>query len=330
MISVPEIPYKISPSEEALACLRRMTKIFLDLKEINQRNANIVDDLRKLRLGLNKLTSRKTVESSDLAPDPSSGIDSVGVICQGFRGPSNHQWDQTMLRNFKLQMQSQAVHVSDLSILTKPTSRKTVASSDLDPDPSSGLDYGGVIDQGLRGPSNHQRYQTMLRNFKLQMQPQAVPVSDFYILTNPTSRKIVASSDLSPDTSAGLNSGGVISQGFHGSFLLNSSCRYFEKVDIGQKMSSQIWIRMAGYRNYITYAGQKLNNKLRMAGYRKYISYRYIFISSFVSLTKYAGQNLKILVWLRMAGEFISTSLYVYYFSSELWLRMAGYQNYFC
>ena len=37
----------------------------------------------------------------------------------------------------------------------------------------------------------HNQNQTMLQKFKLQLQPQAVPVSDFSILTNPTSRKIV-------------------------------------------------------------------------------------------------------------------------------------------
>ena len=114
------------------------------------------------------------------------------------------------------------------------------------------------------------------------MQPQAVPVSDFSILTNPTSRKIVASSDLAPDPSASIDSGGVIAQGLCGPFLLNSSCHDFETVDKGRKMSSQLWVRMAGYQNYITYAGRKLNNELRMAGYRKYISYRYVFMSSFV------------------------------------------------
>ena len=112
-----------------------------------------------------------------------------------------------MLRSFKLRMQPQAVPVYDFSILTKPTSRKTVVSSDLAPHPLSGLDSGGVIAQGFRGPSNHQQDQTILRNFKLQMQPQAVPVSDFSILTKPTSRKTVASSDLATDLSAGLNSG---------------------------------------------------------------------------------------------------------------------------
>ena len=87
-MSGPELPHKTSSSEEALACLRRIT-----------------DDLRELRLVLNKPTSKKTVASSDLDPDTSSGINSGGVIIQGFCGPSNHQRDQIMLRNFKLQIQ---------------------------------------------------------------------------------------------------------------------------------------------------------------------------------------------------------------------------------
>ena len=94
-------------------------------------------------------------------------------------------------------------------------------------------------------------------------------------------------------------------------------------------MSSQLGVRIAGYRNYITYAGRKLNNKLCMAGYRKYVSYRYVFISSFVSLTKYEGQNMNTLMWLRMAGEFVSMYLLGYALSSQLWLRMAVYRNYF-
>ena len=163
----------------------------------------------------------------------------------------------------------------------------------------------------------------MIWNFKFQIQPQAVPVSGLSILTKPKSRKTVASSDLDPDSSSGLNSGGVIAKGFRGPFLLNSSCHYFEKVDEGRKMSSQLWVSMAGYRNYITYAGRKLNNLmwLRMAGYRKYISYRYIFISSFVSLTNYAGWKLNNLMWLRMAGEF--TSIYIY--SDTIWEVNCGY-----
>ena len=141
--------------------------------------------------------------------------------------------------------------VSDFSILTKPTSRKTVTSYDLAPYPSSGLNYGEVIAQGFCGPSNHQRDQTMLQNFKLQIQPQALPVSDFSILTKPTPGKTVASSDLAPDPSSGLDSGGLIAQGFLEQLLLNSSCHDFEKFEKGRKMSSQLW-----------YAGQKL----RMVG----------------------------------------------------------------
>ena len=75
----------------------------------------------------------------------------------------------------------------------------------------------------------------MLRNSKLQIQPQAVPVSRFSILTNPTSRKNVASSDLDPDSSSVLDYGGVISQGFLEQLLLNSSCHDFEKVEKRRK-----------------------------------------------------------------------------------------------
>ena len=117
---------------------------------------------------------------------------------------------------------------------------------------------------------------------------------------------------MAPDPSSGIDYGGVIAQGFLAQLLLNSSCHDFEKFDKGRKMSSQLWVRMSGYRNYITYAGRKLNNNLCMAGYLKYISYRYVFISSFVSLKKYAGRKLNTLMWLRMAGEFMSTYLFVY------------------
>ena len=130
MMSGPELPYKISSSEEALACLMKLIK-------------RLDDEC----LRLDKPTSRKIFASSDLSPDPSLGLDSGGVLAPGFLGPSNHQRDKTMLQNSKLQMQPQAVPVSHFSILTEPTYRKTVASSDMDPDPSSGLDYGVVIAQ---------------------------------------------------------------------------------------------------------------------------------------------------------------------------------------
>ena len=113
-------------------------------------------------------------------------------------------------------------------------------------------------------------------------------------ITKPTYRNIVVSSDMGHDPSASLDSGGVIAQDFRGPFLLNSSFRDFEKVDEGQKMSSQLW--------------------LRMVGYLKYISSRYVFISSFVLLTKYSGRKLDNLMWLRMEG-------YLNYISSRLWGR---------
>ena len=55
---------------------------------------------------------------------------------------------------------------------------------------------------------------------------------------------------MDPDPSAGLDFKGVVAQGFHGPFLLDSSWRDFEKVNEGRKLSSQLWVRMAGYRNY--------------------------------------------------------------------------------
>ena len=53
-MSGPELPY-------SAACLRRVTKLCLDLSEINYWNIKIVDDLHGLHLGLNKPTSKKIV-----------------------------------------------------------------------------------------------------------------------------------------------------------------------------------------------------------------------------------------------------------------------------
>ena len=97
-MSGPELPYKISSSENILACLEK-----------------IIKGVENLRLHLNKVRLHEN---------------------------KVHYQLQTMIRNFKLQMQPQAEPVSDFSILTKPTSRKIFASSDLATDLSSGLDYG--------------------------------------------------------------------------------------------------------------------------------------------------------------------------------------------
>ena len=61
-------------------------------------------------------------------------------------------------------------------------------------------------------------------------------------------------------------------------------------------LSSQLWLCMAGYLNYI--------------------SSTYVFISPFVSLTKYAGRKIKNLMWLRMSGELMST----YFSGTVIWL----------
>ena len=109
-MSGPELPYKISFSEEALACLREIIKL--------------VDDLRdKLLLDLNRL----------------------------------HQQNQTMLQNFKLQIQTQAVPVSDLS-LSKVTYQNILVSSDLGPD----LDPFQAITRVFRELSNHDPHTSRL------------------------------------------------------------------------------------------------------------------------------------------------------------------------
>ena len=64
---------------------------------------------------------------------------------------------------------------------------------------------------------------------------------------------------------------------------------------------------------YIFFA-YDLSNQLwlRISGYLKYLSSTYVFISSFVSLTKCAGRKLKTVMWLRMAGKFMSTYFFAY------------------
>ena len=55
---------------------------------------------------------------------------------------------------------------------------------------------------------------------------------------------------------------------------------------------------------------------LCVAGYINYISSRYVFISSFVSLTKYTGLKLNSMMLIRMAVEVIlnrSTVMYLDY-----------------
>ena len=84
-------------------------------------------------------------------------------------------------------------------------------------------------------------------------------------------------------------------------------------------MSSQLWyagrkLRMAGKFMTTYFFVYNFSNQLwlRIAGYMNYLSSTYIFISSFVSLTKYAGRKLKTMMWLRMAGKFMDTYFFAY------------------
>ena len=70
-------------------------------------------------------------------------------------------------------------------------------------------------------------------------------------------------------------------------------------------MSNQLWLIIAGYLNYL--------------------SSTYVFISSFVSLTKYEGRKLNTLMWLRIAGylNYLS-STYVFYFFFRFTDKLCG------
>ena len=136
------------------------------------------------------------------------------------------------------------------------------------------------------------------------------------------SRKIVVLSDPDPDPSAVLGFTSVIAQGFRGPFLINSSWHDFETVDEERKLSSQLWyagrkrvrLRIAGKFTTTYFFAYDMSNQqwLRIAEYMNYSSSTYVFIFSFVSLTKYAGRKLKTVMWLRMAEKFMSTYFIAY------------------
>ena len=95
--------------------------------------------------------------------------------------------------------------------------------------------------------------------------------------------------------------------------------RFTDKVR-GTKLKTLMWLRMAGEFMSIYILWYDLNSQLwlRMAVYRNYLSSIYVLISSFVSLTKYAGRKLNTLMWLRMAGEFISTYIHAYVYLANV------------
>ena len=214
--------------------------------------------------------------------------------------------------------------LSLMYLFTKVTSQNLFASDDLNPDIDPVQEIASVFSK----PSNHDPHTSRLQNQTRFFTPLSFDLEPN--INKPTSRKIFVSSDLGPDPSAGLNSGGVIDQGFCGPFLLNSSCHDFENFWWRTKNEqctvatyggvSKLYITQIRIYLFFPFTekvrGEKLNNLmwLRMVGYLNYISYRYVFISSFVSLTKYAGKKLNNLMWLRMAGKFMYT-----FFTGTVW-----------
>ena len=149
----------------------------------------------------------------------------------------------TKLQNFKLQIKYMfnMLHKRNLLHLNKVTYQNISVSADLDPV----QEITRVFSEPSDNDPHTSRIRTQTPFFTLlscDIEPD---------ITKPTSRNIFVLSDLDPDPSAGINSEGVIAQGFRGPFLLNSSCPDFEKVDEGRKISRQLWLRMAGYLNYV-------------------------------------------------------------------------------
>ena len=89
---------------------------------------------------------------------------------------------------------------------------------------------------------------------------------------------------------------------------------YFFAYDL----SNQLWLHMAGkfMTTYIFAYDFRNQLWLHIAVYLNYLSSIYVLISSFVSLMKYAGRKLKTLMWLSMAGTFMST----YFLRTVIWL----------
>ena len=199
-------------------------------------------------LSLYKITSHNIFLSSNLDPDiyPFQGITRVFSKTIYERNQTMYNYMVAQIQNFRLQMQPQAVPVSDLSI-SKVTSQKIFVSADMDPDLDPVQAIARVfsktfkfftplccdIEPEITKPTSRK----IVVSYNLYPYPSA----------NLFSRNIVFSSDLAHNPSSSLDSKRLSAQGFRGPFLLNSSCLDFEKVDEGRKLSSQLWVRMAGY-----------------------------------------------------------------------------------
>ena len=160
-MSVLELPCMISSTEEALYCLMKITKLIDELRE------SMHSYLNELRSHLNKAHERnQTMYNSMVA----------------------------QLQNLKIQMQPQAVPVSDLS-LSKVNPQKIFVSADIDPD--------------LYPFQGTTRFLSKLSNLdpqtsRLQTQTRFVTPLSCVLepdITKPTSRKIVVSAKTKPSKS---------------------------------------------------------------------------------------------------------------------------------
>ena len=200
--------------------------------------------------------------------------------------------------------------------LSKYTSLKIFILADLDPDVSAGIYPGWQIAWVFREPSNLDPHTS-----RLQTKTQFITSlsCDFKSdITKPNYRKIFVSAGMAPNLSAIIDYFQVIIWVFREPFILNRSCHNFGKGNKWRKLNSQLWIRKAGYLNYILSI--------------------YVFSLYFVSLTKYEAKKLNNMMWLRMAVKLISIYLLILFFwsflvswlpgtghgFSEMWMQMAG------
>ena len=85
-------------------------------------------------------------------------------------------------------------------------------------------------------------------------------------------------------------------------------------------LSNQLWLHMVGKFITTYFFAYNMSNQqwLRIAEYINYLSSTYVFIFSLVSLTKYAGPKVKTVMWLRMAGKFMSTYFIAYVYLANV------------
>ena len=184
-------------------------------------------------LSLIKVTYQKILVSADMDPD----IDPVQEIARVISELSNHDPHTSLLQT---QTRFSTPIICDIEPdIIYPTSRKILISADLDPD----IDPVKAINRLFSKPCNNYPHTSRLRIQTRFVTPLSCDLKPD--ITKPTSRKIIVSSDIGPDLSAGLDSGWVIDRVFRGPFIINSYCHDVEKVDEERKMSSKMWLRMA-------------------------------------------------------------------------------------